>query len=643
MPILFFAVVLISFKLPSFLKPEDCIQKARSPAEASRCNRAFAKLPAKYEGLSLHDAIQNKDMQALQALIQSGADVNAKNEKELTPLHYAAKHQPQAVKPLIDAGADVNAKDSLELPPLHYAAEYQPKAVKPLIDAGADVNAESELGQKIPLHFAAQHQPESVSILIKAGADVNAKDGLGNTPLHYAVQHQPQAVKPLIKAGADVNAESELTHRTPLHFAIKHKPTSIPTLIKAGAYFNAQSAEAQKAFQVAITQGNTETVKILIESGIDIHTEINGWTPIKVALLSNQPKIVKMLQELGAKINFDRYSEFSRIIPASFYKERSLGIEWEGAFKVHSRLSDSLRKLQAELVERIIKRDVSESNQGFLLKAQGKPSQFTRNRKQLLEEVKKQIQFGETGFFKITDTLTKKTQNFRVDSSELIVNPNGKNPEKWNFTFDLTVKIKNNYKNWKSVELISPIFKSPEDTQFFLSFLDDMIKKDLLSAQPVKNHSAGLHIHIGTQNLTKKEKSLFLETYLLVEKYLFHYFKPHRGRAHYAKPLWFKNIIINTETDPLLKLGEKYRSVHFNPRYKTLEFRLFNSTSDADKIQFQAQFVRALLKGITHNKPQIVEWLKKEWQRRVRGQNQNLNRDSLDEMFKILNLNPEFS
>ena len=687
MPFLFFAVVLISFKLPSFLKPEeDCVQKARSPAEVSRCSRAFAKLPAKYEGMSLHDAIRDKDMQALQALIQSGADVNAKNEKELTPLHFAAQYQPQAVKPLIEAGADVNAKSELgQETPLHLATLHQPTAVKPLIEAGADVNAKSELGQKTPLHFAAKYQPQAVKPLIEAGADVNTKDNLGLIPLHFAVKYQPQAVKPLIEAGADVNAGSELTNstpllfaiqyqpisipalikagadanaeseldqKTPLLFAIEHKPESIPVLIKAGARFNAQSEIAQRALQVAIIQGNTGAIKTLIKAGVDIHAEIDGWTPIKLALLSNQQEIVKMLQELGAKINFDRYSEFSRIIPASFYKERSLGIEWEGAVKTNTKRSDATRNLQAELAERIIKREFSESNHSFILRIQGNPPQSLKNRQQLLEkinkhileEVSKHVEFGEIGAFKITDTLTKKTQDFEVASSTFTVNPNSKNPETWDFSRDDSVLIDiANYKNWEDIEIKSPVFKSPEDTQFFLSFLDDMIKKDLLSTQPVKNNSAGLHIHTGTQNLTKQERSLFLEAYLLAEKHLFHYFKPHRGRAHYAKPLELAHVIMNNQKDPLRKLNDKYRSVYFNEDYKTLEFRLFNSTSDADKIQFQAQFVRALLKGITHNKPQILEWLQKEWQRRVRGQNQNLNRDSLDEMFKILNLNPEFS
>ena len=707
MPFLFFAVVLISFKLPSFLKPEeDCTQKARSPAKVSRCNKSFAKLPAKYEGLSLHDAIKNKDTQALQALIQSGANVNAKKGFFLmTPLHLAAQHYPQAIKPLIKAGADVNAQDRSGDTPLHLASEYQPEAVpilieagadvhtknraentplhnaakyqltiiqplieagadiharnirgwtplhsaaqhqlttiQPLIKAGASVHAHNKLGQT-PLYIASEYQPKAIPILIKAGANVNAKDEYGDTPLHIAAKYQPTAIPILAKAGANVNAKNN-NGWTPFYYAAEYKIKSIPILVEAGFHVNARNLDAREALQTAIIEDNAEAIKVLIEAGINIHAEVNGWTPMQVALLSNKQKTVKMLQELGAKINFDRYSEFSRIIPASFYKERSLGIEWEGALKVHSNLDNAINNLKAELAERIIKREFSESNHRFILKVQGESSQSVKNRNQLLEEIKKQIQSGEIDFFKITNAITKKTQTFELTSSTLIVNPNSKNPEQWKFIPEYSIIIKNAYKNWKSIEFVSPVLKSLEDIQIFLSFLDDMIKKDLLSAQAVRDYSAGLHIHIGTQNLTRKEKSLFIETYLLVEKYLFHYFKPHRGRAHYAKPLELAHIIMNNQKDPLRKLNDKYRSVYFNEDYKTLEFRLFNSTSDADKIQFQAQFVRALLKGITHNKPQIVEWLKKEWQKRARDKNQNLNRDSLDEMFKILNLNPEFS
>ena len=710
MPFLFFAVVLISFKLPSFLKPEeDCIQKARSPAEASRCSRAFAKLPAKYEGMSLHDAIRDKDMQALQAFIQSGANVNAKNYNGKTPLHLAVLYQPEAVQPLIAAGADVNAKSENGSTPLYaavvggkseaiqllidagadvnaknengstplYAAIFDGKseAIQLLIDAGADVNARGNYGQ-LPLNVAIRYHPQAIPTLIKAGADVNAKDSNEITPLYeavvggkseviqllidagadvqaknhngqtfldFAIQYKPKAIPALIKAGADVNAKDE-SGNAPLDTAITHQPKAIPILIEAGARFKFQSEEAQKAFQVAIIQGNTGVIETLIKAGVDIHAEVDGWTPIKLALLSNQKHIVKMLQELGAKINFDRYSEFSRIIPASFYKERSLGIEWEGAVKTNTKRSDTIRNLHAELAERIIKREFSESNHSFVLRVLGQPDQSVQNRQQLLEEVKKHIQPEKMSFFKITDTLTKKTQAFEAASSTFTVNPDSKNPEAWDFSQDGTVHIDiANYKNWENIEIKSPVFRSPEDTQFFLSFLDDMIKKDLLSTQPVKDHSAGLHIHTGTQNLTKQERSLFLEAYLLAENYLFHYFKPHKKRISYAKRLKLSEVIPfqNKESSSFLGLNQRHRSTYFNPRYKTLEFRLFNSTSDVSKIQFQAQFVRALLKGITHNKPQIVEWIQKEWQKR--SKNQNLNRDSLDEMFKILNLNPEFS
>lgn len=68
-------------------------------------------------GLSLHRAIENKDYEAVNALIKLGADVNAFSEekdtlfKEMTPLGIAfSMFDEYSVKALLEAGADVNLK-----------------------------------------------------------------------------------------------------------------------------------------------------------------------------------------------------------------------------------------------------------------------------------------------------------------------------------------------------------------------------------------------------------------------------------------------------------------------------------------------------------------------------------------------------
>ncbi|KAJ3994917.1 ankyrin repeat-containing domain protein [Lentinula boryana] len=60
---------------------------------------------------------------SVEELVGAGADVNRKNDKGLTPLHYAAsKSRINIGKLLISRGADINAKDKANQTPLHRAA-----------------------------------------------------------------------------------------------------------------------------------------------------------------------------------------------------------------------------------------------------------------------------------------------------------------------------------------------------------------------------------------------------------------------------------------------------------------------------------------------------------------------------------------
>jgi len=57
-------------------------------------------------------------------LIDKGADVNAKNKYNETPLHFAVyvKENKEIVKLLIDKGVDVNAKNKYNLNPIYLSA-----------------------------------------------------------------------------------------------------------------------------------------------------------------------------------------------------------------------------------------------------------------------------------------------------------------------------------------------------------------------------------------------------------------------------------------------------------------------------------------------------------------------------------------
>ena len=88
---------------------------------------------------------------------------------------------------LLDRGADVNASDEKQRTPLFTEhLEYgNIEVIMALLDRGADVNASDKEGNT-PLHLACKNgNVELVNKLINKGADVNAEDAFGEIPFHY--------------------------------------------------------------------------------------------------------------------------------------------------------------------------------------------------------------------------------------------------------------------------------------------------------------------------------------------------------------------------------------------------------------------------------------------------------------------------
>ena len=135
-------------------------------------------------------AVYSNNPNIIFALVQSGADVNASSIHLVTPLHEATGIGAlQSVAALAQSGANIKSRDDERATPLHWAALLDfPEIVSELVQRGADPNEPAGL-QETPLHWAAENNAaNAIFALVGWGANPNIPDALGYTPLDWALE-----------------------------------------------------------------------------------------------------------------------------------------------------------------------------------------------------------------------------------------------------------------------------------------------------------------------------------------------------------------------------------------------------------------------------------------------------------------------
>ncbi|MYM39442.1 ankyrin repeat domain-containing protein [Duganella qianjiadongensis] len=185
----------------------------------------------------LNRAIKNTDVDAVRALLKSGAPVTALDNSGFPPLVTAVivssnndniSEGLKVIRLLLDAGADIEQQGMVGNSPLLVACNfgYHLEIVTLLLDRGAKVNARGYNGT-FPLYQAVRkNHPAIVNVLVEHGADVKAGNADGETPLHYAALNGMESTVGLLLAnGADINARDN-EGKTPLSWAMGKTPTS---------------------------------------------------------------------------------------------------------------------------------------------------------------------------------------------------------------------------------------------------------------------------------------------------------------------------------------------------------------------------------------------------------------------------------
>jgi hypothetical protein len=124
---------------------------------------------SKIEGeTALHAAVRKANLEIVNFLLQTGANINSKNHSGLTPLHVAAYcGEREIVNTLIEKGAEVNAKAKDGITPLHAAASMgNGKTIELLIERGAGVHAKTSTDGLTPKDFASREGHKTVADLL---------------------------------------------------------------------------------------------------------------------------------------------------------------------------------------------------------------------------------------------------------------------------------------------------------------------------------------------------------------------------------------------------------------------------------------------------------------------------------------------
>ncbi len=165
---------------------------------------------------------------------------------------------------LIESGANIDAADQRGMTSLHYASMDDIRTVRFLVGKGANINAESEGGATPLMSALSEGRFDVARFLLRNGASANGKNEYGLTAMSIAIDADPpmDVVALLIEKGADPeNAFAWAAGKGHLKF--------VKFLLENGAGLNWTDEGGYTALMSAALHGKTSTARFLLEMGAD--------------------------------------------------------------------------------------------------------------------------------------------------------------------------------------------------------------------------------------------------------------------------------------------------------------------------------------------------------------------------------------
>ena len=215
-------------------------------------------------------------VETVEGLLRTGLDVNVKSRGGQIPLHYAiVMEHIKAMQTLVDTGTNIDSKNDEYQSLLQgdVISEQPIVVLKTLLANGASTTTSHSCGVTI-LHDTAQ------------------ADRVEN--LVFLLQHMPSRVYTRTMGG-----------HTAFHVAADNgRVQHVRVLLSHDARIDEQTDKGNTALSVAALRDAKEVVKVLIENHaqIDIKNK-KGDTAVNVAMRSGEDNILQMLLSAGAGVD----------------------------------------------------------------------------------------------------------------------------------------------------------------------------------------------------------------------------------------------------------------------------------------------------------------------------------------------------
>ena len=351
----------------------------------------------------LHLCARGNDAEkAVELVLNDGLDINTPALCNRTPLLWASlSSSGEFIETLIDLGANVNAQRSDDkVTPLILSADCNNfLAVNLLLDHGADANIASADGNS-PMHRAVSNGFFDIAKrLVEKGSDVNLQNKEGITPLFLGVKNKhEQLIKLLIENEADVSigykensterfylVRGKERGRAAWHYVLvkKHLLGLFLKRVKGGRVNVAEFGDILQSgwgkdppkgttnkilkkydFQFKKIPGVTllhiaseqinesEIIDLLVKSGANVNArDAEGFTPLHMAAIHGNLKIVKKLVDLEADVNIITTDGKNAAELAHLNEELEIEEYLESKMASSRRTKD--KKVDSELVHRL--------------------------------------------------------------------------------------------------------------------------------------------------------------------------------------------------------------------------------------------------------------------------------------------------